>query len=251
MKKSSDFLSLAGKTVLITGATRGIGKAICDLFLDKGAKIIATGTDYKQIDSLNELVHHKNLTYVQADFSDDFSFKKFIDFVSKTSIDICINNAGINIIKSIDKVSQLEYLKIMKVNADAPYFISKEVSKSMKKRQSGRIINISSIWSVISKEKRSLYTMSKHGLVGLTKCLAVELAEHNILVNSISPGFTNTELTKKSLSKDDYKSLTESVPLQRFANTDEIANVALFLSSEMNTYITGQNIIVDGGYTNV
>ena len=83
MKKYSDFLSLADKTVLITGATRGIGKAICDLFLDKGAKIIATGTDYKQINSLNELVHDENLKYVQVDFSDDLSFKKFIDFILK------------------------------------------------------------------------------------------------------------------------------------------------------------------------
>ena len=251
MKKSSDLLSLAGKTVLITGATRGIGKAICELFLDKGAKIIATGTDYKQIDKLNQLIRNQNLQYIQADFSDDVSFKKFINFISKITIDICINNAGINIIKSIDTVTRLDYIKIMKVNADAPYFISKEVARSMKKNKFGKIINIASIWSVISKEKRSLYTMTKHGLVGLTKCLAVELAEYNILVNSISPGFTDTELTKKSLSKGEHNSLSQSVPLQRFAKTDEIANVALFLSSEMNTYITGQNIIVDGGYTNV
>ena len=251
MKKSSDLLSLAGKTVLITGATRGIGKAICELFLNKGAKIIATGTDCKQIDKLNQLICNENLQYIQADFSDDVSFKKFINFISEITIDICINNAGINIIKSIDTVTKLDYMKITKVNADAPYFISKEVAKSMKKRKFGKIINIASIWSVISKEKRSLYTMTKHGLVGLTKCLAVELAEYNILVNSISPGFTDTELTKKSLSKGEHNSLSQSVPLQRFAKTDEIANVALFLSSEMNTYITGQNIIVDGGYTNV
>ena len=106
MKKSSDLLSLAGKTVLITGATRGIGKAICELFLDKGAKIIATGTDYKQIDKLNQLIRNQNLQYIQADFSDDVSFKKFINFISKITIDICINNAGINIIKSIDTVTR-------------------------------------------------------------------------------------------------------------------------------------------------
>jgi 3-oxoacyl-[acyl-carrier protein] reductase len=113
----------------------------------------------------------------------------------------------------------------------------------------GKILNISSIFGVVSKEKRNAYSASKTGLIGLTRSSALDLAQYNILVNALCPGFTMTELTKSVLSKADMDKLRADVPLQRFAEVDEIARAGLFLCSDQNTYITGQTLVVDGGFT--
>jgi 3-oxoacyl-[acyl-carrier protein] reductase len=119
----------------------------------------------------------------------------------------------------------------------------------MKERSFGRVVNIASIWSQITKPERTLYSSSKTGLLGFTRATAVEHAPWNILVNAVSPGFTSTELTRQSLSEDEMKMLSTQIPLQRFAVPDEIAMTVLFLCSDLNNYITGQNITIDGGYT--
>jgi 3-oxoacyl-[acyl-carrier protein] reductase len=165
------------------------------------------------------------------------------------NIDICVNNAGINIIKPYEKCSADEYQRLMSINLTAPFSITQQLIPGMKKRSFGRIVNIASIWSEISKPRRSLYTTSKTGLVGFTRSLAVENASSNILVNAVSPGFTRTEMTKESLSADEIKTLSEQIPIGRFAEPNEIAQTVLFLCSDLNTYITGQNIVVDGGFT--
>ena len=164
-------------------------------------------------------------------------------------IDICINNAGINIIKPYAEYSADAYQRLMNINLKAPFSITQQLIPGMKKRGFGRIVNIASIWSEISKPGRALYTTSKTGLVGFTRSLAVEHAPSNILVNVVSPGFTRTELTEESLSADEIKTLSEQIPVQRFAEPNEIAQTVLFLCSDLNTYITGQNIVVDGGFT--
>ena len=121
----------------------------------------------------------------------------------------------------------------------------------MKKNGYGRIVNITSIWSVITRPGRSIYTTAKFAIAGLTKTLAIELAEYNILVNSVGPGFTITELTATTNTSEEIKKITDIIPIKRMAQPIEIANTILFLCSDLNTYLTGQNIIVDGGYTNV
>jgi 3-oxoacyl-[acyl-carrier protein] reductase len=115
----------------------------------------------------------------------------------------------------------------------------------------GRIVNITSIWSVISRPGRTLYSLTKWGIVGLTKTLSTELADKNILVNSVAPGFTKTELTESTNTLEERNTIKSLIPVRRFADPIEIANLVLFLSSDLNTYITGQNIVIDGGYTNV
>ena len=119
----------------------------------------------------------------------------------------------------------------------------------MAKKKYGRIIHISSIWSVVSKSHRSLYSTMKTGLLGMTRAMAVEWANQDILINSISPGFVETELTKKSLTGQQQEELKKQIPIKRFAQPQEIAEVASFLCSNKNTYLTGQNIIIDGGFT--
>jgi 3-oxoacyl-[acyl-carrier protein] reductase len=243
-------IDLSGKTALITGATRGIGKAIADNFIEVGAKVILTGTKQNEIDNLNSENKNQAVKWLMADFSTFDSIESFInELIFFKSIDICINNAGINIIKPLSEISNQEYERLMSVNLTAPFSIIQSLVPKMKKQCFGRIVNIASIWSQITKPERSLYTTSKTGIVGFTRSMAVEYAADNILVNAVSPGFTRTELTEQSLSADEMNALAEQIPLQRFADPNEIAQTVLFLCSNLNTYITGQNIVVDGGFT--
>ena len=243
-------LDLLGKTVLITGATRGIGKAIADDYLKTDAKVIMTGTKQAEIEQLIAANENQNITWLTADFSTQAGIDSFIhELKTINPIDICVNNAGINIIKPFEKYSYEEYQRLLSINLTAPFILVQYLVPSMKKQSFGRIVNIASIWSQISKPGRSLYTTSKTGLIGLTRSLAIEYASSNILVNAVSPGITWTELTEQSLSAGDIKALSDQIPVQRFAEPKEIAKTVLFLCSDQNTYITGQNIIVDGGFT--
>ncbi len=140
---------------------------------------------------------------------------------------------------------------IMAVNLKAPFMITRVVAKIMKKNGYGRIVNISSIFGHISREKRSIYSTTKFGLRGLTVAASNELARYNVLVNSVSPGFVLTELTEKILTEEERAEIKSRIPAGRFALPEEISKAVLFLASSLNTYIAGQDIIVDGGYVNV
>ena len=243
-------INLTGKTALVTGATRGIGKAITEDLLRAGTQVVLTGTKETDIKQLTDANENPKVQWLQADFSTQQGIDSFIhELKTSNPIDICINNAGINIIKPFKEYSNAEYLRLLSINLTAPFFIVQYLVPSMRTRGFGRVVNIASIWSYITKPERSLYTISKTGLVGFTRSMAAEYASSNILVNAVSPGFTLTELTKQSLSTDEMGALSEQIPLQRFAEPKEIAKLVLFLASDLNTYITGQNIIIDGGFT--
>ncbi len=244
-----------GQIVLVTGATRGIGKQISDDLYALGAQLILTGTNKEVIESLNKKAddseaHRRD--YLLADFNDPVSTEDFFDAVKRFNrIDVCINNAGINRINYIDKVCDEDWAEINAVNITTPLFITREISRIMKKNKYGRIVNISSIFGSISKQKRVLYSMSKFAIQGLTVASSLDLAKYNILVNSVSPGFVHTDLTESILSKKEMDQLANQVPLGRFARPKEISKAVMFLASKDNTYITGQNIIVDGGFVNI
>lgn len=248
-------IDFQGQTVLITGATRGMGKQFADDFAKLGANLILTGTDKDQIETLNKEVRRDKQAsrkYYAVDFANAESTKAFIEAIEAyEKIDVCINNAGINRINFIDETLLEDWKDILSVNLEAPFMITRAVSRLMKKNRYGRIINIASIFGVISKAKRSIYTTTKSGLHGLTVTSAIELAPYNVLVNSVSPGFVLTELTKNILSAVEMEDLARQIPMGRFAEPAEISGVVLFLSSSLNTYLTGQNIIVDGGFINV
>jgi len=248
-------IDFQGKTVLVTGATRGMGKQFADDFADLGANLILTGTDKDKIKILNREANHDGQVtrkYYAVDFANADSTKSFIEAIEVyPKIDVCINNAGINRINFIDETLIEDWKDILSVNLEAPFLITRAVSKLMKKNRYGRIINIASIFGVISKAKRSMYTTTKFGLHGLTITSAIELAPYNVLVNSVSPGFVLTELTKSILIEAEIEDLARQVPIGRFAEPDEISRVVLFLASSQNTYLTGQNIVVDGGFVDV
>jgi len=245
-------MKLYGKTALITGATRGIGNAIAHEFLHAGSRVILTGTNKTKIGKLDAENENEKIKWIFGDFSTVRGIELFINDLDKIkNIDICINNAGINNIKLFDKYIYNDYQRLMAINLTAPFFILQKLLPGMKKKKWGRIVNVASIWSQISKPGRALYSTAKTGLVGLTRSIAIEYASSNIIANTVSPGFTLTELTKQSLSRDEMEKLSNQIPMGRFANPDEISKMILFLCSNMNTYMTGQNIVIDGGFSHV
>ena len=253
---NKSYLDLTGKTALITGGTMGIGEAIANELHSAGATLIITGAENENvIDRLNKNLKDKNISnvfYFRADFCEENCYTNLFKYLdSFNSIDICINNAGTNRNNFLENITEEDYNFLLEVNVKAPFLITQYVSKRMKISNYGRIVNLASIWSVISRERRTVYSITKSAILGLTKTSAIELAPYNILVNAISPGFTLTELTKKTLPQKEFELLKDQVPIKRFAQPDEIARTVLFLVSNMNTYITGQNIIIDGGFTNV
>ena len=242
-----DFIN---KTIIVTGGTRGIGAAIVQLFQECNAQIIATGTNNKELERLNRESAGKKIKYMHLDFTSNKSAQEFLVYLNNQDrIDVLINNAGVNKIDSIDKVSEEDWDWINNVNLRGPFLLTREVSKIMQRQGSGRIVSIASIFGVVSKSKRAAYSTTKWGLVGLTKATALDLASHNILVNAVSPGFVDTELTRQILGDKEIEKLLDTIPLKRLASVKEIAKTVVFLGSEHNTYITGQNIIVDGGFT--
>ena len=219
------------KKVLITGGATGIGKAAALLFKEKGYDVYITYNktvpDFDGIDvvkcNLSSLSDIDNL------------FNKVKD------IDVLVNNAGVSLIKMINDITAEDYESVMNVNARAVYFCSKLAAMQMIQKHSGAIINNSSMWGEVGASCETLYSMSKAGVIGLTKALAKELAPSGITVNCVSPGIIDTRMNH-IFSKEE---LAEEVPLERLGSADEVAAAILFLAE--NSYITGQNLSVNGG----
>lgn len=247
-------LDFTNQIALITGGTRGIGRTTAQLLAEAGATLIVTGTSKNSLDAVQDYFQKEgvpgNHYYFAVDFSNETSTNQFLnELIAFDRIDICINNAGINIIKPLQETTDADYDRLLTINMKVPYQITRVVAEIMKKNNYGRIVNISSIWGVITKPKRSLYTTSKHALLGFTKTVAVEYAPHNVCVNAVSPGFTLTELTRDSLSDKEMADLSMQIPAQKMAETKDIAYAIIYLASKLNTYLTGQNLTVDGGFT--
>jgi NAD(P)-dependent dehydrogenase (short-subunit alcohol dehydrogenase family) len=242
------------KIVLVTGASRGIGAQLAKEYLESGAQLILTAAQPSSLKRLQQKYKHKGskVHCCRLDFTDTACVETFLELLAEYSrIDVCVNNAGINEIDDIEHTKLEAWDSIMKVNLKGPFILTRALAAKMKKNKYGRIVNMSSIFGVVTRAKRSIYSSSKSGLLGLTRCSAIELASHNILVNAVSPGFVLTDLTRNILSKEEIRRLTGQIPIARMAQPSDISKTVLFLSSEHNTYIVGQNIIVDGGYVDV
>lgn len=241
-----------GQFIIVTGSTRGIGKKISEDLSKLKAKIISTGTNKEEINFLNKNNNNKNIVYKHLDFLEQSSFETFEEFIlNQPKVDVIINNAGINRLNEIQNYNEIDFEHMFKVNLTGPFRLTKTVSKKMIKNKYGKILNIGSIFGTVSKPNRTIYTSTKSGIHGLTIGSSIELAKHNILCNTLSPGFVKTDLTKKNLSETELLKLENQIPIGRIATVNEISSVAIFLISTLNSYLTGQNIIVDGGFTNI
>lgn len=221
---------MAKRVALVTGGSRGIGKAICEKFEAMGYDVVAP-------------------TRAELDLSSSVSVERFLELHEKDVYDVIVNNAGINDVNDIENVTDDEIERAMSINLVTPLKLLRKFVPAMKERRYGRIVNIGSIWGIVSKRGRVVYSMTKHGIHGITKTLAVELAEYNILVNTVCPGFTLTELTYKNNTAEQIKRIEQDIPIGRMAQPDEIADAIAYLADERNTYLTGQLIAVDGGFT--
>jgi 3-oxoacyl-[acyl-carrier protein] reductase len=216
------------KTALVTGASRGLGKA----FAERLGK-----------DSLRVLMPDRQ----QLDLLSNISIDQYLSSLTEP-IDVLVNNAGINRI-SQTAFSDTDLEDTLQVNLTGPMRLARGLIPGMIERRYGRIVNISSIWSIVAKPGRITYAISKAGLNVYTRSLAVELAPYNILVNAVAPGYVNTELTRQNNAERDLQLICEMIPMKRLAEPAEIARLVSFLCSEENSYLTGQCLVIDGGYT--
>ena len=214
--------------ILVTGGSRGIGRALVQLLSQKeGFEVIAP--DRSQLDLTKK--------------------RTIIEFTRTLApVNALINTAGLNELRKLEDIDDETLDVMLKTNLTGPLELIKAVVPGMKKLGGGRILSFSSIWGLRSKEVRTLYSMGKFGIRGVTAALARELGAHNILINAIAPGYVLTEMTFKNVPEEERIKICREIPLGRMAQPEEIAKVATFLISPDNTYITGQTIVADGGF---
>lgn len=243
---------LEGKTALITGGSRGIGAAIVEKFAENGAAVAFTflSSEEKAKDLAEKLtqdfkVKVKGYKSNAADFKDSETLAGDVlkDF---GQIDICVNNAGISRDNLLLRISPEQWDEVMTANLRSVFNLTKQVIRPMMKARKGSIINLSSIVGVRGNAGQSSYAASKAGIIGFTKSVAQEMGSRNIRCNAIAPGFVETDMTEY-LKGENGKQWAEKIPLQRFGQPEEIANVALFLASDLSSYVTGQVISACGG----
>ena len=241
-------MNLNGKKALITGAGRGIGKAITDCFLDAGAEVWGLGT--KEPDGLSARIEDAKgkLHWICADLSNVSEVDAVIENAVKESggFDILINNAGITKDNLSFRMSLEEWQKVIDVNLSAAFFVARTVARDMIRKRTGSIVNMSSIIGIHGNGGQANYAASKAGLIGITKSLAAEVASRGVRVNAIAPGFIETDMTAV-LPEEVKQKMIEVIPLKRTGKPEDVAGAAIFFASDASSYITGQVLPIDGG----
>ena len=239
------------KTVLITGGSRGIGKAVAIKFAEKGNQIIinyvSEKTDTEKLK--NELLEAgaKDVLLIKADVSNSEDVKNMVkESIEKfEKIDILVNNAGITKDNLLMRMSEEEFDKVIQINLKGTYLVTKEVTKYMMKKRSGSIVNLASVVGVAGNAGQCNYAASKAGIIGFTKSIAKELASRNIRANAVAPGFIETDMTNV-LKEEIKENINSQIPLRRMGSAKEVAELVYFLGEDASSYITGQVINVDG-----
>ena len=242
---------LENKTVLITGASRGIGKGIATVFAQHGANVVFTYSS--SVDAANALETELQALGVQAKGyqSNAADFEQAQELIENvladfSTIDVLINNAGITKDNLLMRISEEDFDKVIEVNLKSVFNLTKAVQRTMLKQRHGSIINMSSVVGVKGNAGQSNYAASKAGIIGFSKSIALELGSRNIRCNVIAPGFIETEMTAK-LSEEVVAGWRAGIPLKRGGTPNDVANACVFLASDLSSYITGQVINVDGG----
>ena len=244
-------MKLEGKAALVTGASRGIGREIALELARQGADIAVnySGSEERAnavVAEIKEMGRHA--IAVQCDVSNSESVAKMVKETIEAfgKLDILVNNAGITKDNLLMRMKEEEWDDVININLKGVFLCTKAVTRQMMKQRSGRIINISSIVGVSGNPGQANYVAAKSGVIGLTKTSAKELASRGITVNAVAPGFITTDMTDK-LQDDVKEAMLKQIPLARFGEPSDIANVVVFLASEESRYMTGQTLHVDGG----
>ena len=250
--------SLGGKVALITGGGGGFGRAIANTYTDAGARVVITDAR----ESGREVAEEVGGSFILADLSDMETTRELCReaIESEGGVDILVNNAGLQHIAPVEELPDDDWARLVQIMLVAPFQLTKYVVPGMKERAWGRIINLSSIHGLVASPFKSAYVSAKHGLVGLTRTVALELGEFGITVNAICPGYSNTPLTRgqvadqartRGISESDVieKVMLEPAAIKRLVEPDEIASLALYLASEGARSITGAAISIDAGWT--
>ncbi len=238
-------MRLAGKKAFVTGASRGIGRAVAQALRAEGAWVIGTRT--RNADAADQTCQE----WVCADFSDVAQIESCAAHLREAAPDVLVNNAGINKPAPFVAVDAADFLRVQRVNVLAPLLLCQAAIPSMKARGWGRIVNVSSVLGKVSKTQRASYSASKFALDGLTVALAAEHSADGILANSIAPGFIDTDLTRRVLGDAGIAAILAGVPIGRLGTVEEIARLVCWLAGPENSFICGQNIAIDGGFTRV
>jgi 3-oxoacyl-[acyl-carrier protein] reductase len=237
-------LNLQDRKALITGGAGGIGSAITKCYIEAGAEVIITGTNEAKLKKLSDELGDK-CSYFICDLSNQADIDNLITTHCK-DLDILVCNAGITKDNLFIRMSQEEWQSVLNINLTATFNLIKGSIRGMMKKRYGRIINISSVVASTGNPGQANYCASKAGMIGMTKSVALEVASRNITVNCISPGFIETDMTKK-LTESQISNITNNIPSKKLGSPDDISMAALYLASDKSSYITGQNININGG----
>lgn len=242
---------LEGKTAIITGASRGIGKGIAEVFADHGANVAFTySSSEKPAQELEEALTAKGVK-AKAYKSNAASFEAAEELVKQVledfgTVDVLINNAGITKDNLLMRMGEEDFDSVIEINLKSVFNMTKAIQRTFLKQRKGSIVNMSSVVGVKGNAGQANYAASKAGMIGFTKSIALELGSRNIRCNAIAPGFIETEMTDK-LDEKTVQGWRDSIPLKRGGSPEDVANACLFLASDLSAYVTGQVLHVDGG----
>lgn len=244
-------MPFTNKTVLVTGASRGLGRAIAEEFAINNANVIINynHSEAEALEIKEQLSSNKGKIYTcQANVCNLDDVKRMFKFIKEEvgSLDILVNNAGITRDKFLLMMNEKDWHDVISTNLDSVYYCSKESLRFLASKKAGNIINIASIGGIMGNAGQTNYSASKAGIIAFTKSLSKEVAKSGITVNAIAPGFIETDMTL-SVDEKTINNWRNSIPLKRFGNPKEVAKLALFLASDNARYITGQTVVIDGG----
>jgi len=239
-------VDLSGRVAIVTGSTRGIGRAIAGTLAGCGARVAVVGRELARSEAVAEEIGEAR--GFACDVSDTASVAKLVADVEATfgSVDVLVNNAGLTRDNLLMRLKDEDWDSVLDANLRGAFAAIRAASRGMMKRRWGRIVNVASVVGIIGNKGQANYAASKAGLIGLTKSVAKELASRNILANAVAPGFIETDMTA-AMTPDARAALTGQIPLERLGSPHDVAGVVAFLASDYAAYITGQVFVVDGG----